>query len=156
MTDIIATDRYTHAAAESRHDRNTSRDALHELENALSAPAPGRERTWLTNVAASIDQLLDVLGTQAGTDADSASLLSDIAIDHPRLQRRIEQLRTDHRDIVTDLETIRDIIGHDPDDIDVHQLREQLADTARRYRVHRSQEADLVYEAVNVDLGVGD
>ncbi len=156
VSDIIDTSRYTHSAAASRHDRDTSRDALHELENALSSPAPGRQRRWLADVAAGIGHLIDVLGTQAGTDADSASLLSDIGADHPRLHRRIEQLRADHRDIVAELRTIRDALGDEPVEVDVAALRDQLADIARRYRRHRSQEADLVYEAVNVDLGVGD
>lgn len=156
MTDSVDISNYTRSAAESRHDRNASRDALHELENALSSPAPGRNRTWLANVAACIDHFLDVLGTQAGTDADSASLLSDIAIDHQRLQGRIDQLRADHHAIVTELKTIRHTVAREPDDIDVAALRDQLAGTARRYRHHRSEEADLVYEAVNVDLGVGD
>ncbi len=156
MPAVTDTDRFTLSAADSRHDRNTSCDALHDLENALSAPAPGRHRAWLDDVGTSIDHLLDALTAQAFTDADSASLLSDIAADQPRLAGRIEQLRDDHREIVAELRTIRDLIDADPDATDAAALRDRLADTARRFRRHRTQEADLVYEAVNVDLGVGD
>jgi hypothetical protein len=155
MSAATGTGDYTQSAADSRHDRNTAHDALHDLENALSAPGPGRHRAWLHDVAASIDKLIDALGTQAGTDADSASLLSDIATDQPRLAPRIDQLRADHRNIVAELRMIRQRTD-DRDDIDVAALRDQLAETARRFRRHRSQEADLVYEAVNVDLGLGD
>src|SRR5581483_9504079 len=41
--------------------------------------------------------------------------------------------------------------GRDPADI-----RDRLATVARRVRQPRSREADLIYEAVHINLGVGD
>ncbi len=154
-TETIHAGRYDHQADDSRRDRNTTREALHQLENALSSPAPGRERSWRRDVAATIDDVLDALGTQAGTDADAASLLSEIAADEPRFLSRIEQLRADHQRIVNDLHDIRNQLEN-TNTCDIEELRNRLSDTARRYRRHRSQEADLVYEAINVDLGAGD
>lgn len=157
MTDTAttATGRYDQASADSRHERNTSRDALHDVEDELSAPAPGRARQWADRVANTIDTFLDALDAQAGTDIADASLLSDIAEDHPRLRRRIAKLRDDHASIIDDMLTIRQRLA-DPAEPDIDTIRNQISDIARRYRRHRSQEADIVYEAVNVDLGVGD
>lgn len=133
MSAATDTCRYTRSAADSRHDRNTSHDALHNLESALSAPAPGRRRTWLSEVGASIDRLLGLLAIQARTGAESTSLLSDIAVDQPRLARRIDALRDEQRDIAADLQTVRRLIDDKPDDVEVAALRDQLADIASRY-----------------------
>lgn len=146
---------YEHQADDSRRDRNATRDTIHQLENALSSPGPGRETAWRRQVGVTIDEVLDALGTQAGTDADAASLLSEIAIDEPRFLRRIEQLRADHHKITSDLRATRHDLADDTT-VNIDDLRNRLAEIARRLRRHRSQEADLVFEAVNVDLGVGD
>jgi hypothetical protein len=146
------------AAQLSRTDRNTSLDALHTLEDVLSDPAPRRRRRWLDYVQSALDQLAQALDAQAGRDSETASLLSEIAIHEPRLLPRIEQLRRDHEHLRQSVRNLLDEMAPDADsgDVDITVTRDRVAEVARRLRQHRQREADLVYEAVNINLGTGD
>jgi hemerythrin HHE cation binding domain-containing protein len=145
------------AADASRTDREASLDALRTLEAALSAPTPGREDAWLGTVVAALDALAEALDSQAIGDAETASLLSEVAGDHPRLLPRIERLRHEHRDLREVVASLRrQIVPASGLDVDTADIRDRLASVGRRLRQHRAREADLVYEAVNINLGVGD
>lgn len=140
-------------AAPSRSERDVGNDALRELEEALSSPAPGRVDAWRDRADAAITQLIVALNHQHRSDDDEHSLLSEVAREAPRLVPRIEQLREEHRRIRADLLDAQAAVRAGAD---VEEIRDRLSDIGRRYRRHRTAEADLVYEAVNVDLGVGD
>jgi hemerythrin-like domain-containing protein len=145
------------AADSSRADRDASLDAVLALEEALAEPTPGREVEWLRGVHDTVDALAGALDVQASGDAEAASLLSEIADEEPRLRPRIERLRREHQDLRDAVASLRQQIDHHPDaGVDVADIRERLAAIARRMRQHRAREADLVYEAVNINLGAGD
>lgn len=157
-TNAVRTVDYRPSAEASRSDRNTSLDALHVLEDALAGPAPGRHQAWLQRVIEALDALDVALNTQGSTDSETTSLLTEIERNEPRLSARIERLRQEYNDIRVALHSLRGQIGssaRQTGDVDVADIRDRLSDIARRYRQHRSREADLVYEAVNIDLGVG-
>lgn len=145
------------AADISHEDRETSLAALQALEEALSAPAPGREAGWLAGVIQALDLLVEALDAQASGDAEAASLLSEIATEEPRLAGRIQRLRDEHRDLRDSVSSLRaQIEPQDQAAVDVADIRDRLAAVARRFRQHRSREADLTYDAVNITLGAGD
>lgn len=147
---------YRRQTAQSRTGRLASNDALAEVEEALAAPGTGREREWLDRVVPALDHLLDTLSHQASADQADASLLSEIARNEPRFGARIHRLHQEQEDIRLAAGSLRTQLEPAGDDIDVADVRDRLAAIARRYRQHRAREADLVYEAVNVDLGSGD
>jgi hypothetical protein len=145
------------AADLSRADRDASLDAVLVLEDALAEPTPGREVEWLRGVHDARDALAGALDAQASSDAETSSLLSEIASQEPRLRPRIDRLRHEHQDLRDAAASLRQQIDHHPDaGIDVADIRDRLAAIARRMRQHRAREADLVYEAVNINLGGGD
>lgn len=146
------------AAQTSRTDRNSSLDALHILEAALSEPAPTRQQNWIESVRATLDALRDALDAQASGDSEEASLMSEIASDEPRLIPRIDRLRRQHQELRdTVLATLDELTTQaDDDHIDTADVRDRVAEIARKLRHHRAQESDLIYEAVNINLGVGD
>jgi hypothetical protein len=146
------------AAQTSRTDRNSSLDALHVLEAALSEPAPTRQQHWIEAVRAALDSLRTFLDAQAEGDSEEASLLSEIASDEPRLIPRIDRLRRQHQALRESVQATLDELATQADDdhIDAADIRDRVAELARRLRHHRSQESDLIYEAVNINLGVGD
>lgn len=142
-----------HPPAPGRSERDVGNDALRGLEEALSSPAPGRVDAWRDHADAAITQLTVALNHQHRSDGEEHSLLSEVAREVPRLVPRIEQLREEHRGIRADLLDAQAAVRVGAD---VDEIRDRLSDIGRRYRRHRTAEADLVYEAVNVDLGVGD
>lgn len=149
--------RLSAVADTSRMDRDSSRDALHVLEDALSEPASGREERWLTSVIEGLAALGSALDAQAGRDSDSSSVLSEIAADDPRFRPRIERLRAEHTDLRDSVKSLLSQMAPHPGlVIDAGDIRERLASVARRLRQHRAREADLIYEAININLGVGD
>lgn len=146
------------AAQTSWLDRNTSLDALHALEAALSEPAPTRQGQWVAAVRAALDALLRALDAQAAGDSEAASLLSEIAEDEPRLIPRVDRLRRQHRGLRQSVQAMLDELGAQAvhEQVDTADIRDRVAELARRLRHHRAQEADLIYEAININLGSGD
>jgi hypothetical protein len=145
------------AAATSRANRDASLEALRALEEAVSAPVPGREDRWLDMVVNALDQLTTALETQAGDDAGAASLLSEIAVDEPRLKPRIDRLREEHDDLRAAAASVRHHVAPPAESaIDIAEVRDRLTSIAHRFRQHRAKEADLIFEAVNINLGAGD
>ncbi len=133
--------------AENRTDGERLLDALQELELRAGSPAPAREAQWLQHM----------LAAQHENSADDASILSDIQRDQPRLHNRVMQLRRDNRDLndaVTRLHT--QLEATTPDAIHFADFRHRLDRVATELRYQRAREADLIYEAFNVDLGAGD
>lgn len=146
------------AAQTSRTDRNSSLGALHVLEAALSEPAPARQQSWVEAVRVAFDALREALDSQATGDSEEASLLAEIARDEPRLIPRIDRLRRQHKGLRDTVRATLDelVTQAEHDHIDTADVRDRAAEIARRLRHHRAQEADLIYEAVNINLGVGD
>ena len=146
------------AAQTSRTDRNSSLDALHVLEAALYEPAPAREQSWIEAARSALETLREALDTQASGDSEEASLLSEIANEEPRLLPRIDRLRRQHQALRDSVRAALDELAAQADDghIDIADVRDRVAEIARRLRHHRAQESDLIYEAVNINLGTGD
>ncbi len=146
------------ASQRARCDRNASLDALHVLEAVLSEPAPNRADRWLARVRTALDALQTTLDTQGDNDHETDSLLSEIRTEQPRLVPRIDGLRCEQHSLTeATVSLARELTGSAQGElIDPGDVRDRLAELARRIRHHRAQEADLVYEAVNIDLGGGD
>ncbi|KAA3641330.1 MAG: hypothetical protein DWP92_01355 [Armatimonadetes bacterium] len=143
------------AFAQNRADRSASYDALTAIEDALGAPVPGREAAWLDTVIEALDVLIAALGEQARHNREPGSLLSQIAIDHPRLSVRIIELEDELDQLHAAEQTLRDQITEDGtlSSSDLLEVRTRLADLDTQYRLHRALETDLIYEATTVDIG---
>jgi hypothetical protein len=98
-----------------------------------------------------------MLHSQAANDQDTSSLLTEIRRDDPRLGPRVDRLRAEQADLRIAITSLRDQLAPDAAiPVDTADIRDRLAALARRLRAQRAREADLVYEAVNIDLGVSD
>jgi hypothetical protein len=130
-----------------RADQDRTLAAIHDLEAALAAAAPGREDAWLGAVLAA----LDVLGAAANTEEANAvepdSLLSDIARTQPRLRHRVHGLRAQYRHVRETIDALRPELDQRPSDLDVADLRQRLAWLVTALRHQRARESDLIYEA---------
>jgi len=72
----------------------------------------------------------------------------------PRLERAIEQLAEEHRQLLRSLDTIADQVGisDNPSDGVLESVRDWIA----RIRQHENRENDVVQDAFNLDIGAED
>lgn len=142
----------------SSADRDRTLESIHALEAALATAGPGREAEWLRQVAEGLRQLEDMVMSEREESLRSDSLLSMIARDYSRrFGSRMRQLREQHDDIVRQIASLREQVtkqsaGEGPD---VADLRQRLGWLIQAIRHRRAREADLVYEAITLDLGRG-
>ena len=128
------------------HDRTLT--AMHELESALDAAAPGRESSWRAAVLAALTVLDEATDDEYANAAKPDSLLSDMKRTQPRLRTRVRGLRTQYahlRQAITSMRTELD--KPDDDGTDYADIRQRLAWLLTALRHQRARESDLIYEA---------
>jgi hypothetical protein len=135
-------------AQQRQADRDRTLLAMQQLETALAAAAPNRERAWRAGVRAALDILADTAASEARNAEQPDSLLSDIARSQPWLRNRARGLRLHYRqlqDTITSLRQELDEAGDTP--VDFADLRQRLSSVLAGLRHQRARESDLIYEA---------
>jgi hypothetical protein len=128
------------------HDRTLA--AMHELEGALDAAAPGREPSWRAAVLAALVVLDQATEEEYTNAADHDSLLADIKRTQPRLRTRVRGLRTQYGHLRQAISSMRaELAKPDDDDTDYADIRQRLAWLLTALRHQRARESDLIYEA---------
>lgn len=116
------------AVAQSRVDRDQTLVAMHALEHALAAAAPGRERTWAREVLAALETLESALRNQDASGEHAESLLSDIQQMDPRFEYRVSQLRRQLSDLRQPAASLRSQLEQRSDTTpDYADIRQRLA-----------------------------
>ena len=138
-----------------RADRDRTQEAVHALEEALGSAAPGRQVDWLNHVRATFGTLAMALSKELADSKRTDSLLSMISRDYPRrFGSRVRQLHEQQDDIyrqVTSLAAQFEDVREDT--IDFSDLRLRVDWLMRAIHHRRARETDLVFEAINLDLG---
>lgn len=137
--------------------------AIHRLEACLGQAAPGRELKWQQEVNSALDLLLAAMKESRDCVERDDGLIEEIKLEKPFLLNRIENLRAEFDGLFNQAAALQDQIkvGND-DDVSASQqigfadLRQRMSWLLSALRHHQAKEADLVYEAFNVDIGVGD
>jgi hypothetical protein len=128
------------------HDRTLA--AMHDLEAALAAPAPGREGPWRDAVSAALAVLDDVTAAEFENAQSPDSLLSDVKRTQPRLRTRVRGLWTQYRHLRDAIPSLRNEIDDVDNGVaDFADLRQRLAWLLTALRHQRARESDLLYEA---------
>jgi hypothetical protein len=145
----------TEAFESSRSDRDRTLENLRSLEVAIGGAAPGREPRWLETVLEALRSLEEAASDERIESLRADSLLSMISRDYPRrFGSRVRQLRHQHDDVITQLTSLRSQLERlGPDDIDYSDVRQRVEWLTRAVRHRRDREADLVFEAIRLDLG---
>lgn len=153
MTDSIS--EQDNSVATSRTDRARSLDSLHEVEQRASAAGPTRPEEWRHDLLLSLDELADSLHEQYATSAGEESLLSSVVEESPHLESSVSELRRRQEELTDRIDDLRRELSDHVRDVDVAALRHAVAEVTAEIRELRAWEADVVYEAYSVDLGVG-
>lgn len=139
-------------------DQDRTLEAMHELEAALGAAAPGREVQWRDAVLAALEEL-DVVTAAEYENAESPdSLLSDVKRSQPRLRTRVRGLRAQYRQMRNAIGELRGELEDRGEAVpDFPDIRQRLAWLLTALRHQRARESDLIYEAFadafDVELG---
>lgn len=136
--------------------RRRLRTALDQVEHAL-ASAAGAPTEWQRNVTDSLERLRttwhDHIAKTEGDDGFYAEILRDA----PRLEASVTRLRGEHEELVTATEKLLARCQETALDADeVERLREDILDLLGYAARHRQHGSDLIYEAYQVDVSVGD
>ena len=147
---------FTPALDAARKRRMDLHEALVELEQAISAPAPGRIPDWADTVGGKLANLRDAFGEHILGTEEQFGLYEEILNLAPHLAPKVAVLREEHPtiaaaiaeriDIVTDPEAL-------PVDESVDDIRDEIQRLLGRIIRHRQHGADLVWEAYNLDIG---
>ena len=143
------------AFAGTRADRDATLAAVRRLEAAAGMAGSGREVAWLEQVIADLQLLEEAVASERDEAQRPDSLFSMIARDYARrFGSRVRQLGEQHADIARTITSLRAQLGSMRDEaIDVAELRQRLGWLADAIRHRRARETDLVYEAIELDLG---
>ena len=146
------------ATATSRGDRASMLTAMHSLEAALAAGIPARETEWRERVRSSAKTLLSTMQHQSDEFEAKRGLLQNVIQDAPRLVDRVGELRMLHHaalDLLSQLTTQVEP-SRSSNTLSTDEVRSQFAEVISTIRRLQAIEADLIYEAYQVDLGGGD
>jgi hypothetical protein len=141
--------------AETARRRADLRDALVDVEQAISRPAVGREPDWTKGVVLRLEGLAHAIEEHVEITERPEGLYDEISTKAPHLATKIDRLREEHpvlRDrtqvLLTKLQTTA--IGPAwPLDEARDDLQRLLGQIVR----HRQLGSDLVWEAYNLDIG---
>lgn len=96
---------------------------------------------------------------QYANAASADGLLSQIINEAPHLAPRVDRLKKEYRDLLRQISTLRDQFesGSNKDELpNFVDIRQGAAWLLNAVRHHQSRETDLIFEAVNTDLGALD
>jgi ribosomal protein L29 len=143
---LSASQRAGHDTRSADQDRTLA--AMHQLEAALGAAAPGRESSWREGVLSALVLLDEATYDEEANSTDPDSLLSDIKRTQPRLRTRVRGLRTQYAQLRQAIMSIRAELAKQEDDTtDFADVRQRLAWLLTALRHQRARESDLIYEA---------
>lgn len=144
-----------HSAFEaSRAERDRTLLAVHRLESTLGAAAGGRD--WQARVSRDLAGLGEAVVAEGEEARAPDSLLSLIAAENPRrFGSRVDHLRRRFGDVAAHISGLRKRLEAGGFGPDAEDLRREVNDIIRTIRNHRERESDLVYEALELDLGEG-
>jgi len=140
---------------ESRLTRAHMLAAMRALEGALAKPASHRETEWTSSVMEELGALEDAMMRQLAELEGDDNTLAALAREQPRLLPRIQQLRQQYGDLVRQVSSLRDQFTADgaPQS---EETRQRLAWILTALKHFQAKETDLMYEALQVDIGAAD
>ena len=145
----------TELVDESRLTRAHMLSAMRALQGALAKPASHRETDWASLVLEELGALEDAMLRQVAELEGEDNTLAALAREQPRLLPRIQQLRQQYGDLVRQVGALREQLtskGAPQSD----ETRQRLTWVLTALQHFQAKETDLMYEALQVDIGAAD
>lgn len=137
--------------SQSEQDRTLL--AIHRVESAV-AKASGAEQ-WVHKVTGELESLEEALRAEEAESSLPDALLSLLAGTNPRrFGVRVRHLREQLSDLLRQVASLRqELDTDDPEGVDAGDLRHRIGWILRALHHYRARLTDLVYEAIERDLG---
>ncbi|HXG12053.1 MAG TPA: hemerythrin domain-containing protein [Gemmataceae bacterium] len=142
----------------TRQEHDALLAAMHRLEAALAAAAPGREQAWIARVRDDFGAVHEALAQHVASAEGPGGLYEEIDTTRPTLTRRVDRLRQEHAALLRQAGALREQIASDslgePPRYPV--IRQRAAELLNALRHHQAAEADVIFESFYTDIGAGD
>jgi hypothetical protein len=138
-----------------RKRRAGLRTAEEQLTSAAAAPSSARLDLWWAKVNHATAELAARFHEHVDDTERQGGLFDEVANAAPRLNRELDRLRADHRDISSALRALTEA-PQPTSPGDIAARREQILDVLSHLARHRFSGSDLLYEAYQVDIGAAD
>jgi hypothetical protein len=141
------------SSAVARGDRDRTLEAMHALELAAGNAASGGFDAWTRSVRMALEHLESAFAEQRASYEDPIGLMTEIAQDDPRLRTWVRQLRHRWVELEATTRALRETLESSSDTQAISEVRERVRWLMGAIRHHREREADLVFDALGLDLG---
>lgn len=137
--------------SQSEQDRTLL--AIHRVESAV-AKASGAEQ-WVHKATDELESLEEALRAEEAESSLPDALLSLLAGTNPRrFGVRVRHLHEQLSDLIRQVASLRqELDTEDPEEVDAGDLRHRIGWILRALHHYRARLTDLVYEAIERDLG---
>lgn len=138
---------------ELRRRRAELLESMRAVEQALSAPGPGREERWAERVHVSLVELAADVGEHVRRTEGPDGLYREILKSAPRLSGAVARLTREHVVIKDEVDDLLAVAGEPGIDDYVDRVRELGTALLARLLRHRQHGSDLIYEAYQAEIG---
>ncbi len=138
----------------ARGKRRGIRAAMVELEDAVSAA--GEPDAWSARVVAALAKLRGALDAHVEATEAPDGLLADAVHQEPRLAHHAEVLRREHTELYRGIDEAAQRLSRLENRTETMVEEERLLALLAQFSRHRHRGAQLVYDAYNTDISVGD
>ncbi|HZC71729.1 MAG TPA: hypothetical protein VE442_13640 [Jatrophihabitans sp.] len=128
-------------------------ESMRAVEQALAAPAPGREAHWAERVRVALIELAGDFRSHIDVTEGRDGLYGELLGTAPRLQGAVARLTREHALIKDQIEDLIASAGAPDINEGVDHLRELGTALLARLLRHRQHGSDLVFEAYQADIG---
>jgi len=145
----------TPALDAARKRRVRLRDELYDVEQAISAPAPGRVDTWTGAVVIQLTKLREAMDEHVYVTEEPEGLYDEVLDLSPRLAGKVKRLRDEHPQILEQTDALIARLENEGigENWPLEDARDETQRLLGRIVRHRQRGADLVWEAYNLDIG---
>jgi hypothetical protein len=148
------------------------------LLQAVAEVIPGRERDWAERVRGALAGIERALRHHVADAESPEGLFTGVDLTRPTLVRRVSELRREHGDFLKEVRALQNDmeraaqafepyaeVAGAPQALprpavetvpDFGAIRQRVEQFLTALKEHREAEADLVFESVSTDIGVGD
>jgi hypothetical protein len=134
-------------------------DSTKSLIRALEAASPGREQGWLQRVSDALAVLREDFTEHVEMNEASDGIHAEMLHVQPRLASRVRRLAEDHVVISDRIDAAMALVSRE-ESVDtrtqVAEVRDACTQVVALITRHRQRSSDLVYEAYNTDIGIGE